>query len=424
MPRVLILSGLQLSTNPRVVKEADTLSEAGYSVEVVGALLEPELMDRDSQLSLGKRWTYTILADASSRSAGNRVRWLALRARRRLWRELGARLGSANARQLGYIAPEMLGHALRRQADLVIVHNPQSMWVGAELIRRGKRVGVDMEDWYSEDVVLEDRGVFPADALRQWEGYVLRHAASATTTSQSLSRALAAAYGCPAPAVVHNSFSWKEREHIDGEVLDRTDCALPSVCWFSQVIGADRGLETLMDALVSVNVACEIHLRGHSVPEYRRLLLERAPESWRKRVHFHPQVPHSQLISRIAEHDLGIAAEIPYSRNKALTIANKLPFYLLAGVPVIASDTDGQREAAALAKDAVFLFTAGDPRELGQVLNRLLTDQALLLRAREKAVSAAMNVFSWEKSAPVLLSQVERAIVARMPLLPGFPQPL
>jgi glycosyltransferase involved in cell wall biosynthesis len=410
--RVLILSGTQLSANPRVVKEADALSEAGHSVEVVGGLFDESFAERDRAIHESKPWTYKSLVDASSHSARDRMKWFWIRARRRLSREAYARLGIENSRQLGYLAPEMMGYALERDADLTIVHNAAAIWVGAQMIRRGKRVAVDMEDWYSEDLSVEEKIHFPGDALKVYEGEALRGAAFSTTTSQCMSKALAEAYACEPPAVVYNSFPWSDRDTIDGLNRDRVDSALPSIGWFSQVIGPRRGLEGLMEALHLIHVPCEVHLRGKASTSYKRELLARAPESWRDTIYFHEQVTHHELLSRIAEHDIGLASEIPHSRSRALTITNKLLLYLLAGVPAAASDTHGQREVAALAGDAVFLYSGESAAECASVLSRLLSNSTLRLRARAKAVDAAKDIFSWERSAGVLVSGVEKALLA------------
>ncbi|MEO5580567.1 MAG: glycosyltransferase [Gemmatimonadaceae bacterium] len=415
--RIQILSGIQLSTNPRVLKEANTLADAGYDVEVVGATLQPELLERDRRLFANRQWRYTPLVDASSSSRSARLKWLMARTRRRVAREAYVRFRIETPYQLGYVAPEMLRHALENPADLFILHNPQPLWAGAELMRRNRKVAVDFEDWYSEDLLPDDRKTQPVAALRRWEALVIRGAAYSTTTSQSLSRALAAAYDCRPPAVVYNSFPFSERDFIDGETCDRVDLRLPSVTWFSQMVGPGRGLETLMEALPKVESVFEIHLRGTCREDYRASLLERAPESWRSRIYFHSQVPHRELLSRIAEHDVGLAAEIPFCQSRALTITNKLLQYFLAGVAVAASDTEGQREAAALAAGAVVLFPAGDPYGVATALDSLLGDPARLRLARQTALAAAQNEFGWDRSARVLLDQVERVM---LPSAGGF----
>lgn len=410
MARIIIVSGIQLSTNPRVVKEADTLAVAGNDVDVVGVALEPQLVERDRQLSRGKPWTHTVLFDASSAAWSDRLKLLAARIRLRFWREVHARFGISNPRQLGIAGPEILRYCLEHPADLYIIHNPQPLWVGVELSRRGRVVGVDVEDWYSENLLPEDRRGYPIDALRRWEKIMLREAVYSTTTSHRLSEALASSYDCTPPAVVYNTFSWSDRAAMDGNVLDRVNPDLLSLCWFSQVVGRGRGLETLMDALARVEIPLEIHLRGHCRADYREQLLARAPEAWKERIHFHPQVPHAELISRIAEHDVGLAAEIPYCRNIQLTVSNKLHLYLLAGLAVVASDTDGQREVAAVADGAVTTFEAGSASALAGVLNSILADRDKLRIARERALFAAEHFFCWERSAPVLLDRVAGAL--------------
>ncbi len=410
MERVLILSGLQLSTNPRVVKEADTLATAGYDVEVVGVALDPQLVARDKQLFDGKQWRYTTLLDASSHELRDRYRWAQARTRMRVLYEVHRRFGVSSPRRLGYAASEMRRYALRHPADLTIVHNPQGLWVGVELLRHGRKIAVDFEDWYSEDLLPQDRSGYTAELLRRLEAIVLRGAAYSSTTSRRLSEALASSYQCVPPVVLYNSFSWAERASIDGEARDRVDPGLPSVCWFSQVVGPGRGLEALMDALPSVNVPFEIHLRGNARPAYRDALLTRAPQVWRDRIHFHDQVPHAELLSRLAEHDLALAGELPDCRSRALTITNKVLQYLLAGVPVLASDTEGQREVAERANGAVALFAAGDSESLAAAIDRMLSNPELLREAREKAALAAERHFCWERAAPMLLDQVRRAL--------------
>jgi glycosyltransferase involved in cell wall biosynthesis len=411
--RILILSGIQLSANPRVVKEASTLANAGYSVEVLGVSREAALVQRDRQLLEGTSWKYTSLMDASSRRLSDRLRILTSRARLRFWGEVYALTGLSNPRQVGIAVPEMLQYSLQHPADLYILHNPDSLWVGVELLRRGEKIGVDVEDWYSEDLLPEDRRNYPVKTLRAWESTVLRGAAYSTTTSRSLSEALSVAYVCEPPGVVYNSFPLRDRDRIDGRIRDRINPDLPSLCWFSQVIGPGRGLETLFDALGGVDVLFEIHLRGNITPDYKGFLLSRVPARWRELIHFHEQVPHSELISRIAEHDVGFAGEIPFCRSRDLTVTNKLPFYLLAGLAVIASDTEGQREIAALANEGVVSFEADNSEDLSTVLDDLLGDRERLRLAKENARVVAEQYLCWERSAPVLVERIDEVLGAK-----------
>jgi glycosyltransferase involved in cell wall biosynthesis len=391
------------------VKEADALAADGHDVTVVGATVSAGLVPMDIELSERKPWCYENVLDAASRRFGDRTKWLGARIRRRIAREFG-RAGFSSRAQLGYAGPQLLSYCVAHPSDLYIIHNPEPLWVGVELLGMGRRVAVDFEDWYSEDLLEDARRLVPLALLAQCEAEILRGAAYSSTTSSALSAALAAKYNCAPPAVVYNSFSLRDRESIDGESRDRKGRDEPSLTWFSQVIGPGRGLETLIDCLGAIQVPVEIHLRGKYEGEYAVSLLARAPEAWRPRIHFHSPVAHRSLVARIAEHDLAFAGDLSEIRSRDLTITNKILQYLLAGVPVVASDTAGNREVHAIAGEAVTLFGSGDPASLAPALNRLLSDRDKLRKLRARALSSAEEVFCWEKSAPVIQEKVRASI--------------
>ena len=140
------------------------------------------------------------------------------------------------------------------------------------------------------------------------------------------------------PTVVYNAFPWSDRESIDGLFKDRRDRRLPSIHWFSQTLGHGRGLEDLIAALPLLKHEAEIHLRGKPVSGFENWLAHRVPEAWRGRIKVHGLVSNAELLSRIAEHDIGFAGETPLIRSKDLTVSNKILYYLLAGLAVVASE--------------------------------------------------------------------------------------
>lgn len=399
--RAVLLTGNVLCNNPRVIKEADALSDAGWDVEVLGAWLSDAFVARDTALMATRSWRFTPVLEP-----GNA---LLARVRTRLATEVWHRLQLGGAWQLGYVGPELLAAARRRTADLFVAHSEQALWVAARLAREGRRIGVDMEDWFSSDSDDADRGR-PLSLLQQLEREVLNAAAYRACPSQSMSTALAAAYSCPPPTVVYNAFPWSERNTLDGQRHDRTDRPRASIHWYSQTIGPGRGLETLGAALQHVEHDAEIHLRGALSADYQARLLGAMPERWRDRVFFHEPVTNAALLSRIAEHDIGFSGEVSDLPNKNLTIGNKVLHYLVAGLAVVASDTAGTREAAALAPGGILSFDGQRPRHLADVLNGLLATPARLDAARANALDAARRVLSWEHQRPTLLAAFETAL--------------
>jgi siroheme synthase len=59
--RVCLVTSGQPASNPRLVKEADALVEAGCTVHVVGAHWADWATRYDAQLPTGRGWTYTFV---------------------------------------------------------------------------------------------------------------------------------------------------------------------------------------------------------------------------------------------------------------------------------------------------------------------------------------------------------------------------
>ena len=409
---IIILTGNHLCHNPRVIKEATTLASAGYHVRVLGAWLDKNLKERDEQLIKELNINFEPVIDWTTKDLRAWFQKLLCGARVRLGKLLHSLTGREISWELGYAAPELTNAAKRCNADLSIAHSEQALWVASKLSDKGARVGVDMEDWFSEDLMPETRRTRPVKLLRHFEQAALCNANYKTCTSQAMAEELVRAYGCQKPAVIYNAFPWGDRAKLDGQIKDRRDRTRPSIHWYSQTVGFGRGLEDLVAALPAVNFEVEVHLRGNAAPRFFEWLNSNLASGWRDRIFIHDLVSNDELLSRIAEHDIGFAGEQKYCRSRDLTVTNKILHYLLAGVAVLASDTAGQDEVALQAPRAVRQYRAGDPVHLAVQLNALLGSQEELMNAKRAALAAAQETFCWEKQAPKLIATVEDALRA------------
>jgi glycosyltransferase involved in cell wall biosynthesis len=406
--KVVIASALQITDTPRVVKEADALSEIGIDVEVLGAIYSHGAAEEIQRLLEGRTWVHTPVLDWTSKKFESKCHRTWLRVSARAAREARRLLGVEHPLQLGQ-ATLMLAHAaMSREADLYSLHIDQALWAGRILARHGLPFRVDFEDWYSEDGLPADRGMRPVKLMKQLERELLNRAVHTTTTSLAMARALVDEYDCPLPEVVHNSFLTEERNQVDGLRLDRRFTEIPSITWFSQTIGPGRGLEVLMEAMALLNHPVELHLRGTPRPGYVEHLLSHLNPEKRIRVYHHARVPQSKLLSRLLEHDVGYCGELSYCRSRDLTITNKVFEYMRAGLAIVASDTSGQQEVAAKSPEAIYLFQQDSPVALASVLRPLLSDPQLLQKARNASLTAFDEQFSWEHSKKVLQTQVSR----------------
>jgi glycosyltransferase involved in cell wall biosynthesis len=408
-PAIALLTGSSLCHNPRALKAAATLARAGYRVRVLGAWLDPSFKTRDLRLMSDLPFEFVPVLDATRAGPRAEMARLAHRMTGKLAR-LAHRVGGwSSPALLGHTARNMLRQALASQADLYIAHSEPGLYVARQLLRRNRRVGVDMEDWFSQDLLPEARRDRPVRLLQLLERELLAAAACSFCPSQAMAAALAEAYCCRPPTAVYNAFAWSDRQKLDASVEDRRDPGIASVYWFSTTIGRGRGLEDLLAALPLVKCDMEVHLRGNCASGFAEWARGKIPERWRDKVFFHGLIDNHDLLPRIAEHDIGFAGEQTYCRSRDLTVTNKILHYLLGGVAVIAGDTAGQREVARAAPGAIITYQPGDAPALAGALNALLGSPQRLQRAKAAALAAAEKTFCWERQEGSLLEAAAQA---------------
>jgi glycosyltransferase involved in cell wall biosynthesis len=395
--RILIISSGNPCQNPRPVKEADTLGRAGFDVTLLTPSGPPRLDGLDRELTAGAPYRHEIVPMGRNRGT------IFLRKFRHWLARHTSKYGMETVQSLGVVSP-FARRAMAIPADLTIAHNEIPFWIGCQLLRQGRRVAADFEDWYSEDLLPADRRNRPLQLLRKSEAELMRHAVYKSTTSAALSHALAGRYGGDWPHVITNSFPLQPDPHTGppGEP--------PAFFWFSQTLGPGRGLELFQAAWLRTTQPSRLVLLGESRSNYHQWFLAGLPSDFRGRVSFLPLVPPAQLPALIARHDIGLALEQSFIVNRDLTITNKILQYINAGLAVVASDTAGQREVLARAPGAGLVVALGKPGEVGQQLDALLADRPRLAAMGSAARRAAGAVFCWEKEAPRLVEIVETAL--------------
>lgn len=402
--KILILTSAHLCRNPRVVKEATTLGAAGYDVTVMSVSVQARFERMDLALMHGLPFRRVTL----DYSAGNwRARATDFLQRGATWaaRRLCSEFEIETAQTLGP-AGALLRFARSFPADLTIVHTEIPIWAAQHLIRDGRKVAVDVEDWYSEDLLYADRLSRPIKLLRSAEAFALQHAAYSSATAQSMADALTNAYRCPPPIVIRNSFPLQPRSRADAPPREGP----PRFIWFSQTIGPGRGLELFFAAWARTRNPSQIYLLGDERPGYREKLLGRLPPARRHDVIFIPLVTPEQLPGKLAEFDIGLALEPRWPLNRNITITNKILQYLNAGLAVVATDTAGQQEIMRAAPESGLLITPHETTAYAEKLDALLGDAALLRATQLAARAAAERMFCWERETPRLLEAVARAL--------------
>jgi glycosyltransferase involved in cell wall biosynthesis len=409
MARICITLGSHLCRNPRAVREASALAGGGHDVLVLGPIFAEAQAAEDEQLWRNAPWRYVRTADLRPTRA-NRFQRFKLRAARRCGAGALQYAGIELAESIGYGIRDTLERVRHTSWDLHIGHQEVGCWISYRLLKEGRRVGADFEDWYSRDLLPEAQRGRPNRLLRKCEQALLKGASHLSTTSCAMAAAMQQAYKGRLPTVIYNVFPWNDRHSTDNRVADRVEPSKPSLHWVSQTIGPGRGLEMLWQALALVAIPVEVHLRGSCSAQMKSELEHSFPSRQGHTLFIHAAVPANELLSRISEHDIGLALERGQPDSRDLTVTYKFFHYLLAGLAIVATSTKGQLEIATAVPDAVKVCRQGDAKDMAKKITDLLADPGRLASAKEAARNAAETRFCWERQAPLLLESVERAL--------------
>ena len=394
--RFCLVTTHHVCNNPRLVKEADALAEAGHDVRVVWLDARADFRARDRALTATRRWRAQPVAAAREGLRGS-IGWAWDGARRKLARALSdARRGGLRSAEE---ALERWPRALQRgvgteQADVVVAHTlgalPPAMRAARAL---GARIVFDAEDLHAGELPDTAAHADEHNRITRVEREYLPRCDRLIASSDGIADALSEAYGVARPRVVLNAFPLPARTAID----ERAAGSPMRLYWFSQVIGTDRGIQSVLDAMSLLGDDTELYLRGEDRPGLTSRIREHAASvGVEARVRVLPLAHPDELPSLAAEYDVGLALEPGHSRNNALAVSNKLLTYLAAGLAIAASDTPGQRGVMRQVPDAGFLFPAGDAEALAAGLRELSADRGRLNAAKRASRRAAEEQFSWE----------------------------
>ena len=404
--RICLVTPGQPSTNPRLVKEADALTQAGYEVQVVACKYQEWADEADAAFS-DRDWSIHWLHYGPMAS---RPRDLWQRARRRTSKELvglvGTQLGLTE-RAFHYAIPELTRRVQQIPADLYIAHNLAALPAAYRAAQvHDAALGFDAEDFHRGELPDTPENDLDRRITADLEERYIPSCDYVTAASDGIAAAYADVLDIEPPTTILNVFPWSEREQevpeaeIDSEVPDGKQ----SLYWFSQTIGPDRGLEDALRALPFLPDEVVLSLRGQWSSGYEDTFRRQAEQlGVADRIRHLDLVPPDELIPRTSHHDIGLALEQPsVSTNRTICLTNKLFTYLLAGVPFVATDTPGQRPVVEDLPEVARLYAPGEMEAFTERAAELLAASGL----GEKSLRAARQRYCWEVEQSTFLQVV------------------
>lgn len=393
MARITVVCAGHLWTCPRMVKAADALVEAGHDVRVVSTMPTRAGAAVDRRMHARRRWRWAPVAAAREDAA---MRWLLSGARAKAARRaadwFGARAPRAVVvRAYGRLHPELVRAILAEETDVVYAGTNGAITAALDAAAAaGVPCGVDFEDFHCAETSPENGGALTnalADAVMK---EATARAAFITAGSSAIADACAARFG-RRPVPISNVFS------LPSEPSFRREPGPLRLYWFSQTIGAGRGLEQVVEAAGRAATPMELHLRGTSrtgfVDTLRSTASALAPDL---RVLVHAPAEPDAMVASCAAYDVGLGAEPGSSLNNVLLLSNKALTYPLAGLAVVLSHTPGQQPLLHSLNGESLSCEPGDTAALADGLRRWALDAGSLRRARQASWDAARSRWHWE----------------------------
>lgn len=411
--KICLLTPGQPSTNPRLVKEADALTEAGHEVHVLCAYWVSWAAETDKVLLASRSWSCAYVGGYPNKYP---LRYGWTRLRHSVSRRSIAFLRDSSVFQrwaLCRVLPELERAAKSIPADLYIAHNLGALPAAVAAAQKyNSRVGFDSEDFHTgERPPGTGRSVLNTVA-GYFEGRYLSQCDYITAASPGIAEAYAAKYRIPRPVPILNVFPLSQAPQ---QFRSSKESDPLTLYWFSQTMGANRGLEDVVQAMGALRgCGVVLHLRGNWQRGYREQLFAVAASAGLEpeQIIAHAPEPPDEMVRLASLFDVGLALEPGRDENNQIALSNKIFTYLLAGNAVIATATKGQRPVIEAIGAAGFFYEPGDVNTLVRRLKMWFEDRTSLEEARRQAWDWGTREYNWDLEKKKFLRVVETVLTA------------
>jgi hypothetical protein len=396
---VLITTG-QPACNPRIVKEADAFFNAGYDVTLLYCFFIDWAQESDERLLTTVKWKYKLVGGSKSSNSMlfhyTRVRF---KLSRILNKYIGNRFGIAETAQARAYT-ELLYEAKKIKADWYIGHNLGALSIAANAAKyHNAKSGFDFEDYHKGETnnqVLLKR-------YEYLEHKYLKHLSYYSTASDLITEITRKnhSYFKGRIVTILNCFLIKNQPLFISK--KKEDNAL-NLFWFSQTIGANRGIEILIESLILLNnPLVTVTLAGRCDDAFKKYIDGKIANSNCK-IHFAGIIHPNDLPDFATQFDIGLALETGFSKNNDIALSNKIFTYLLSGLAIISSETTMQKQFA-YSHAIGETFPIGDSVKLAEVISSYFSE-AKLNRQKLYNYNLAKNQLNWENESQKLLEIV------------------
>ena len=404
-PSIVLLSTGQPSSNPRLVKEAVALADAGYKVSVLYCYWVNWADIQDERLF--EQYPSVNWMRVGGHPLKERRRYWYTRLRSKCYRLLtGIFPGNIYVQQNAYTRcfPELKNAAVNHPAQLYIAHNLGALAPAALAAQKNKsRYGFDAEDYHRGQTV-EPNEIRKAILL---EDSYLPGTSYYSASSPLIADRYKSDYPGTDPVMVNNVFSL---QYLQPNITAYHKGDELKLFWFSQTTGTGRGLEEMIEAMGKIkSVPVSFTIVGNCTPAMKSYFYALAENSHVKReqLHFMEPVSLADVFSLAGKHHIGLALEISTTLNWQVCLTNKIFTYLLSGLAIIATDTPAQKLFFSENTGTGKTYRQGNTTELAELLESFISKPDELNTYRQNAINLAKGSLNWEKEKELFLQTID-----------------
>jgi glycosyltransferase involved in cell wall biosynthesis len=357
-----VVSDLQYDA--RVWKEVRSLARAGYRVKLIGCRYEIDRVQRRAEDEID------IVEVPLGTRAGRISEFSRARTLLRVWWEI-----------------------LRTNAYAYHVHNIHpgpAAWL-VSVVRRARLVYDGHELYGDEGQAGIPGGRVAARASIRLERLLIRRSDVAITTNASRARVLEERHGRPVrvlanvPSVVQDVRPLDPGYPAQGNVLLYQGGIYPERAFY-EVVRAVALVDDLQLVILGFG-------RDGAIEQIRDWARDAGVGH---RVHILPPRPFDELVRTAAAATIGIVPLKGERLNHRLGDTNKLHEYLMAGLPVVASDLPEIRLVVQEGEPPVGeLFDPDSPESIARAISKILSDPEQYAQRRAEARRLALERFNW-----------------------------
>lgn len=286
--------------------------------------------------------------------------------------------------------------ALSLDADIYHFHDPELLPYALRLMRKGKKVIYDAH----EDLPRQISGKhwIPsvvrrplAGAVESYEDYVCRRISYVVTSTPTIRERFLKINPntmdiCNYPLLneISTPQEWSERKN--------------EICYVGGIT-VIRGIRELLAAMGELNEV-KLNMAGACSPEELKTELESSP-NWDK-VNDYGFVDRDAIVSILNRSKAGIVTLYPQS-NYLESLPIKMFEYMLAGIPVVASDFPLWKEIVE-GNDCGVCVDPLDPKQIADAVKLILADDARAEEMGKNGRKAVLEKYNWKNEEDKLLS--------------------